>query len=93
LNLEDDIRSITDLKTQSAAIINAVNTHHRPTVITQNGRARAVVQDIQCYEATRKALLILKMIAQGESDAHKGRVVKQRDLFGRIDKQLRSRRG
>jgi prevent-host-death family protein len=93
MNFEEDIKSVTDLKTQSAAIINAVNKHHRPTVITQNGRARAVVQDVQSYEATRKALLLLKLIAQGESDIQRGRKLKQEDVFSRIEKKLKSRRG
>ena len=55
MNLNEDIRSITDLKMRPAAILSAVNKHHRPTIITQKGRARAVVQDIASYETHRKA--------------------------------------
>jgi len=57
-------------------------------IIRQNGEARAVVQDIASYTATRKALLLMKLTAQGEADIRRGRVVKHRDLMARIHKKL-----
>jgi len=89
MNLQEDIKSITYLKTQSAKVIEQVNKNHRPMVITQNGEARAVVQDIASYEATRKALLLLKFAAQGEADVRQGRVRTHADVARLIEKKLR----
>jgi prevent-host-death family protein len=89
MNLQEDIRSITDLKIHPAAILSSVRKHRRPTIITQNGRAQVVIQDIASYEATRKALLLLKMLSQSEADVIHGQTVKQSTLFARIDKKLK----
>jgi len=88
MNLKEDIQSVTDLKTHPASILSHVNRTHRPTVITQNGKATAVVQDIQSYEATRRTLMILKLAAQGETDIRAGRFKKQKDVFRYFDKKF-----
>ncbi len=88
MNLREDIKSITDLKLRPASLIGEVRKNRRPVVITQNGVARVVVQDIASYEATRKALLLLKMTAQGEADIRQGKMAKQRDVFARMDQKL-----
>jgi prevent-host-death family protein len=92
MNLKEDIKSITYLKTRSAEVINSVNRNRRPMVITQNGEARAVVQDIESYEATRKALLLIKLMAQAEKDIQNGRVIKHADFMNRIEKRIRGQR-
>jgi prevent-host-death family protein len=47
---------------------------HSPIVITQNGRPTAVLQDVASYERQRRALHLLKLIAQGDHDYDAGRV-------------------
>jgi prevent-host-death family protein len=89
MDLSKDIKPITDLKQRPAAIIEALQKNHRPIVITQNGQARAVVQDIASFEATRKALLLLKLTAQAEADVRSGRTVSQAKLFKKIDGMIR----
>ena len=89
MDLQQDIRSVTYMKTRPAQLIKSVNKSHRPIVITQNGEARAVIQDIVSYAATQKALLLLKIVAQGEADVRRRRVLPQSEVFSRIEKQLR----
>src|SRR5262249_52929950 len=89
MNLQEDIKSITYLKTRSAEVVNSVNRNRRPMIITQNGEARAVVQDIHTYETTRKALLLLKLIAQGEADVRRGRLRSHMDVVRHMEKKLR----
>lgn len=55
---------------------------------TQNEEARAVVQDVETYEATRKALLLLKMLSRGESQIRRGRGIKQTTIFSRLEKRI-----
>jgi len=88
MNLKEDIKSITYLKTHPADVIEAVNRHHRPMVITQNGEAKVVVQDVGAYEATRKALLMLKFAVQGEAEIRAGRGVKHAEAIKRIQKKV-----
>ena len=90
MNLKEDIKSVTELKTHPADILSQVNRTRRPMIITQNGRAQAVMQDIDSYEKTRKALLLLKLAAQGEAQIRKGRVKPHKDVSAYFEKKLRA---
>lgn len=58
MNVKEDIKPITYMKTRSSELLRQVNEIHRPVVITQNGEAKAVVQDMTSYQQTRDALLM-----------------------------------
>src|SRR3989337_1507736 len=83
-----DIKPVTYLKTQSADLIQSVSRSRRPLVITQNGVAKVVVQDIKSFERDRETLLLLKLLSQGVSDIEKGDFIDQDLLFQRIEKKL-----
>ena len=68
-----NIQSITYMKTHSADLVKAVNESRSPVVITQNGRARAVVMDAASYEQMKDALILLKILAQSDGEYWKGR--------------------
>lgn len=83
-----DIRPVTYMKTRAAELIEDVVTRRSPVVITQNGKPRAVVIDVDTYESWSKALLLLKLVAQGEADIAAGRVSSQADVFRRLRKRF-----
>ena len=91
MNLTQDIRPITYLKNNAAELLTQINATHRPVVITQNGEAKAVLQDPESYEHMRSALGLLKLIAQGEKDIQAGRTAKAGEVFARMRKKLTSR--
>ncbi len=62
MNLSQDIKPISYLKSKTADVINTVNDSKRAMIITQNGEAKAVVQDIKSYENLQNSLALLKMI-------------------------------
>ena len=90
MKISSDIKSVTHLKSRAADMLKQVNETHRPIVITQNGEPRAVLQDPESYENMRNTIGLLKLIAQGEDDIHKGKVRKQDDVFSELDKLLGS---
>lgn len=75
MNLADGITPVTSLKRNSAELIRKARETGQPVIITQNGRATAVLQDVETFERQRKALLLLKLAAQGDQDYRLGRVV------------------
>jgi prevent-host-death family protein len=75
MDLSDTIEPVTVLKTRSAELIRRARETRQPVVITQNGRATAVLQDVASYQRQRKALLLLKCLARGERDVRDGAVV------------------
>jgi prevent-host-death family protein len=73
MKLSERIRPISYLKAHTARIIDELTEQRGTMVITQNGRARAVVQDIDTYEQTRESLAMLKLLAQSQSSAEAGK--------------------
>jgi prevent-host-death family protein len=83
-----DIKPITYMKTHSAELVAAVNKRRSPVVITQNGEPRAIVMDIESYERTQDALMLLKLIAQSEEDLRRGRWLSQAQMEAELRKRL-----
>jgi len=67
------IEPITELKTRSAQIVRRAKQERRPVVITQNGKATAVLQDIESFQEQREALLLLRFLAQGDQELKQGK--------------------
>lgn len=79
------IKPISFLKTNTADVIRVVNENRETIIITQNGEARAVIQDIATYEQTQETMALLKLLAQGKRNIEDKRT---RPLRGAI-KDLR----
>ena len=88
MHLSQDIKPISYLKAKTADVIKSVNDNQRTIFITQNGEAKAVVQDIRTYENTQNTLNLLKLIIQSETDIVQGRVTDQDEVFKSLEKKL-----
>ncbi|OIP54474.1 MAG: prevent-host-death protein [Helicobacteraceae bacterium CG2_30_36_10] len=86
--LSQDIKPISYLKSKTADVINGVNDNHRTVIITQNGEAKAVVQDIKSYENLQNSLALLKLIVQSENDIQNGNVTTQEVMFDTLEEKL-----
>jgi prevent-host-death family protein len=69
------IEPITVLKTKSAELVRRTRRSGEPIIITQNGRAAAVLQDVETFERQRRALLLLRFLAEGQRQLNQGRGV------------------
>lgn len=83
---KEDIRPVTYLKSNAADLLTQINATHRPVVITQNGEARAVLQDPESYEQMRRTLGLLKIVAQGEADVRAGQTLSPEAVFASLQK-------
>ncbi len=92
MNIRQDIRPVTYLKTRSASVLEQINATRRPIIITQDGEPRAVIQDPESFESARKALALMKLLAQGEADARGGAVVANDEVFSTLKARLRRKR-
>lgn len=80
----DRIRPISYLKANSAEIIRELGQGAAPLVITQNGEAKAVLQDVGSYEAMQETLALLKLLALGQDDIAAGRTAPVEGMADRI---------
>jgi len=88
MNITNDIKPVTYLKSRTADLLKQINDTHRPVIITQNGEPKAVLQDPQSYENMRNAIGILKLISQGEADIRDGNTLSQDDVFENLEQML-----
>jgi len=91
MNIIDDIKPVTYLKSRAADLLNQINETHRPVIITQNGEPRAVLQDPESYENMRNAIGLLKLISQGETDVRDGRTKPQENMLNEIESEVKAR--
>ena len=82
------IRPISYVKANAAELIRELAQNREPLVITQNGVATAVMQDVATYEQTQETLALLKILALGNRQIAEGRVVPAAQAF----RSLRARK-
>ena len=68
------IKPISYLKANAAEVLQELTEQRRPMVITQNGEARAVIQDVASYEETQETLALLKILALGNQQVARGKL-------------------
>ena len=68
-----DIVPVTDLRQDAAAVLARVRKSAQPVVITQRGRAAAVMVSAESYERAESERQILKLLARGEREIAKGK--------------------
>ena len=88
MKLSSRIKPISYLKAHAAEIVRNLNEHGEPLVITQNGEAKVIIQDIGSYEQTQETMALLKILALGTRQIEEGRV----QAAGIVIKRLRERR-
>jgi prevent-host-death family protein len=89
MKLSDRIRPISYLKAHAAEVLRDLEAQGEPLVVTQNGEAKAVLQDIRSYERTQETLALLKLLALGERQVEAGRV----QPAERVLRKLRQKHG
>jgi prevent-host-death family protein len=78
------IKPISYLKANAAEILDRLAEEQEPLLITQNGEARAVMQDVASYEATQETLALLKILALGNREIEQGKVKPVADVVRRL---------
>ncbi len=88
MKLSSQIRPISYLKAHAAEIVRNLAEQQEPMVITQNGEAKVVLQDIESYEQTQQTMALLKILALGMRQVEEGEVLPAENVI----KRLRERR-
>ena len=80
---------ISDLRQGAADVLAQVRKSRQPVVITQRGRAAAVMISVESYEESEKERELLRRIAQGEREIAKGKGFDLRDVLADADRLLK----
>jgi len=75
MKMSEKVKPISYLKAHAADVVRDLTEAREPMVITQNGEARLVVQDVDSYEKTKETMALLKILALGNRQIEEGNVV------------------
>ena len=80
MKLSSQIKPISYLKAHAAEIVRTLGDRQEPLIITQNGEAKAVIQDIDSYERMQETVALLKILALGSRQIEAGQVQPASDV-------------
>lgn len=84
LDLANDIRSLSDFKRNTVALLDRLRETGSPLVLTVNGKAEVVVQDAKAYQALLDRVETIEGIQRGLADAKAGRTKPAKQVFDRL---------
>lgn len=84
MKYSSQIKPISYLKANTAEIVRRLAERGEPLVITQNGVAKAVIQDLASYEETQETMALLKILALGDRQIKEGKVAPAADAVKRL---------
>ena len=84
MNYATQIKPVSYLKANAAKILLQLAAQRNPMVITQNGEARAVIQDVASFEQTQETLALLKILALGNQQIAAGKVKPVEEVVQRL---------
>lgn len=85
------ICSISHVKSHFAEIVDEINTSSTAIIVTQNGEAKAVIQDPDTYEQMQQAIALFKLISLGEVDVKDGNLTPHDKVFQNLRKRLQNK--
>lgn len=88
MRYSSQVKSVSYLKANAAEVLANLSEQRAPMVITQNGEAKAILQDVASFEETQETLALLKILALGTQDVEAGRV----KPVGEVVERLRAKR-
>jgi prevent-host-death family protein len=84
MKLSTQIKPISYLKAHAAEIVRTMSEKNEPLVITQNGEAKVVIQNIESYEQTLETMALLKILALGNQQIEAGKVEFAANVINRL---------
>ncbi len=92
MKLTGKVKPISYLKANASEVIRTVAEDGKPLIITLNGEAKAVVQDIASYEQTQETLALLKILALGKQQVEEGAHSPAKEVLKRFRGKKRDRK-
>jgi prevent-host-death family protein len=84
MRYSSQVKPISYLKANAAEVLAQLSEQRQPLVITQNGEAKAVLQDVASFEDTQETLALLKILALGNQELEAGQLKPVADVVARL---------
>ena len=84
-------KPISYLEAHASEVVRTLVDEQEPLIITQNGEAMAVLQDIKSFEQAQETMVLLKILALGSRQIETGEVQHAVDVIARLRQRPRNR--
>ena len=84
MKLSEAVKPISHFKSHASEVIRNVVDTHKPVVITLNGEAKAIIQDIREYEQDRESLAMLKILSLSRKSIDEGKYLPAGEAFAAV---------
>ena len=84
MRYSSQVKPISYLRANTAKVLAQWADQREPLIITQNGEAKAVLQDVASFEETQKALALLKILALSNQDVAAGKIKPMAEVLARL---------
>ena len=91
MKLSSQIKPISYLKAHASEVIRQLAEQQDPLIITQNGEAKVIMQDIHSYEQQQETMALLKILALGNRQIDEGKVQATSEAIQAIRKHRKNR--
>ncbi|MFY0697558.1 MAG: type II toxin-antitoxin system Phd/YefM family antitoxin [Balneola sp.] len=84
IQLDQDIRSLSDFRANAASFIEQVKSKRRPLVITQHGKSSAVLIDVEDYQKMLDKIQLLEELTTARKELNNGEGVSHEKFFSEL---------
>ena len=88
MKLSTAVKPISYLKAHASELIRDITTSRQALVVTHNGEAKVVVQDIRSYERMQETLALLKILTRSKQTIKRGQAKSLEKTFSNLDKRI-----
>jgi len=88
MKYSESIKPISFLKAHASELLRTISENSETMIITLNGEAKVVVQDIKVYEQMQDSLALLKILAQSSKSISEGRAKSAETAFRDIRRRI-----
>ncbi len=89
MKLSTAVKPISYLKAHASELIRDITTTRQTLIVTHNGEAKVVLQDIRSYERMQETLALLKILTRSKQNIKRGKVKTLDDTFASLEKRIR----
>lgn len=88
MKFSEAVKPISYLKTHASEVVRDVAENQKTLIITHNGEAKVILQDVKVYEKIQESIALLKILALSGREIKKGKHKPLEKSFGNVRKRI-----
>jgi prevent-host-death family protein len=91
MKYSEAVKPISYFKAHASEVVKDVVDNNKTMIITQNGEAKVILQDVRSFEQLQESLALLKILALSSKSLNEGKVKTASDAFKDMRNKINDR--